>query len=104
MNRNNLSNVIHINNDLVICRQVKISDMISRRFGNFMMPLSLPVVTFDLAFVNFILICNLENGVMKSPKHREIISLIFTCQCDSCWLKDFLTATSQLTNYDGPKN
>ena len=27
--------------------------------------------------VNFILICNLDNGVMKSPKHRGIISLVF---------------------------
>ena len=31
------------------------------------------------AFVNFILICTLDNGVMKSPKRREIISLAFTC-------------------------
>ena len=31
---------IRINNDLVIHKQVKISDTISRRFGDFMMPLS----------------------------------------------------------------
>ena len=30
---------------------------------------------------NFILICNLDSGLMKSPKHREIISLVFTCLC-----------------------
>ena len=29
--------------------------------------------------VNFILICNFDNGVMKSPKRRGIISLVFTC-------------------------
>ena len=29
--------------------------------------------------VNFSLISTLDNGVMKSPKRREIISLIFTC-------------------------
>ena len=32
-------------------------------------------------YTNFILICNLDNGLMKSPKHREIISLVFTCLC-----------------------
>ena len=37
------------------------------------------VVTLDLAFVNFILFSNLDNGVMKSPKHLEIVSLVFTC-------------------------
>ena len=37
------------------------------------------VVTLDLAFVNFILICNIDSGVMKSPRRREIISLVFTC-------------------------
>ena len=31
---------IRINNDLVIHKQVKISDTISRRFGDFMTPLS----------------------------------------------------------------
>ena len=30
----------YINNDLVIHKQVKISDIISRRFGDFMTPLS----------------------------------------------------------------
>ena len=44
-------------------------------------PLCKSVVTLELAFVNFILICNLDNGVMKSPKRREIISLSFTCLC-----------------------
>ena len=32
--------IIRINNDLVIHKQVKISDIISRRFGDFMTPLS----------------------------------------------------------------
>ena len=41
-------------------------------------PLCKSVVTLDLAFVNFILICNLDNDVMKSPKRRKIISLVFT--------------------------
>ena len=36
------------------------------------------VVTLDLAFLNFISICNLDNGGIKSPKRREIISLVFT--------------------------
>ena len=31
--------------------------------------------------VNFSLISTLDNGVMKSPKRRKIISLIFTCLC-----------------------
>ena len=44
-------------------------------------PVCKSVVTLDLAFVNFILICNLDNDVMKSPKRREIISLVFTCLC-----------------------
>ena len=42
-------------------------------------PLCRSVITLELAFVNFILICTLQNGVMRSPKRREIISLIFTC-------------------------
>ena len=37
---NYLKGRICINNDLVIHRQVKTSDIISRRFGNFMAPLS----------------------------------------------------------------
>ena len=36
---------------------------------------------FELAFVNFILSRTLDNGVMKSPKCREIISLVFACLC-----------------------
>ena len=44
-------------------------------------PLCKSVVTLELAFVNFILICTLDNGVMKSLKCREIISLSFTCLC-----------------------
>ena len=32
--------IFRINNDLVIHKQVKISDIISRRFGDFMTPLS----------------------------------------------------------------
>ena len=40
---------------------------------------SLNVQMDFIAFVNFILICTLDNGVMKSPKRREIIWLIFTC-------------------------
>ena len=39
------------------------------------------VVTLELAFVNFILICTLDSGNMKSPKLREIILLVFTCLC-----------------------
>ena len=42
-------------------------------------PLCKLVVTLELAFVNFTLICTLDNGVMKSPKRREIMSLVFTC-------------------------
>ena len=42
-------------------------------------PLCKSVVILELAFVSFILICTLDNGVMKSPKRREIISPIFTC-------------------------
>ena len=44
-------------------------------------PLWKSVVTLALAFVNFILICTLDNGIMKSPNLREIISLVFTCLC-----------------------
>jgi len=36
-------------------------------------------VTLDLAFVNFVLVCNLDGGVMGSPRRREIVSLVFTC-------------------------
>ena len=32
-------------------------------------PLCKSVVTLERAFVNFILICTLDDGVMKSPKH-----------------------------------
>ena len=39
------------------------------------------VTTLDLTFVNFTFICNIDNGVMKSPKRREIIELVFTCLC-----------------------
>ena len=43
-------------------------------------PLCKSVVTLELAFANFILIGTLDNGIMKSPKRREIISLyIFPC-------------------------
>ena len=38
-------------------------------------------LSLELAFVNFILICTLDNGVMKSIKRREIISLVLTCLC-----------------------
>ena len=69
------------NSDLVIHRQVKTSDIISRRFGNFMTPLSRVQMRVKLAFVNFTLICTLDNGVMKSPKRGEIILLVFTCLC-----------------------
>ena len=44
-------------------------------------PLCKLVVTLELAFVNVTLICILDNGVMKSPKRREIISLVSTCLC-----------------------
>ena len=42
-------------------------------------PLCKSVVILELAFVNFVPICTLDNGVIRSPKRREI-SLIFTCQ------------------------
>ena len=66
---------------IVIIRQVKTSDIIPQRFGDFMTLLSRFQMRIKL-IVNFILICNLDNGVMKSPKRWEIISLVFTCLCN----------------------
>ena len=37
----------------------------------------------------------LDNGVMKSPKRREIISLIFTCLCTT---KSLLIKLNQFEN------
>ena len=65
---------------IVIIRQVKTSDIIPQRFGDFMTLLSRFQMRIKL-IVNFILICNLDNGVMKSPKRREIVSLVLTCLC-----------------------
>ena len=44
-------------------------------------------LSLELAFVNFILICTLDNGVMKTPKRREIISLVFT----GIWINPLIT-------------
>ena len=59
-----------------------------------------PVITFELAFVNFILICTLDNGVMKSPKRREIISLIFTCLCNQIKIIILIIIANNINYYN----
>ena len=55
-------NLIRINNDLVIHRQVKISDIISRRFGDFMTPLSRVQMRIKLTNASSRVITDLHRG------------------------------------------
>ena len=57
------------------------TDSIRAKVFVYPLPLCKSVQTLELAFVNFILICTLDNGVMKSPKRREIISHLFLKNC-----------------------
>jgi len=38
-------------------------------------------MALELAFVDLILICALDGGVMRLPKRREITLFVFTCLC-----------------------
>jgi len=51
-----------INNDLVIHRQVKTNDIISRRFGDLMMPLSRVQMRIKLTNASSRVITNLHSG------------------------------------------
>ena len=55
-------NLTRTNNDLVIHRQVKISDIISRRFGDFMTPLSRVQMRITLTNASSRVIIDLHSG------------------------------------------